>query len=111
MAANENALTQPKFELGIVVSYKMCFRAILPQKQNLKNCWKKINYFPREGGGKFHENNLIFLEAFPQCLLHSVNKSSLLHTATLLWRALLDRLSSGLAITFPISRSFFLLDF
>ena len=29
----------------------MCFRAIRPQNKNVKNCWKNINYFPREGGG------------------------------------------------------------
>ena len=52
----------------------MCFRAIIPQNKNLKNCWKQINYFPRErgqGGGGYPsiENSMeiinIFFEPFP----------------------------------------------
>ena len=50
MAANENALTQPKFELGI--SHTQCVSGKLDHKTDFqKNCWKKINYFPGEGGG------------------------------------------------------------
>ena len=29
----------------------MCFRANRPQNKKFKNCCKKINYFPQEGGG------------------------------------------------------------
>ena len=67
MAANENALTQPKFELGITGIIQNVFQGDKTTKQKTKNCWEKINYFPREGGRvgglplheKFHEN--IFL--------------------------------------------------
>ena len=55
----------------------MCFRAIIPQNKDLKNCWKNINYFPREGGGGGgpppKENSMkiinIFVEPFPNLLV------------------------------------------
>ena len=50
MAANENDLTQPKFELGIKGIIHDVFQGDQTTKQTkTKNRWKKINYFPREG--------------------------------------------------------------
>ena len=46
MAANENALTQPKFELGNTGIKQNVFLGVLTTKQKIENCWKKINYFP-----------------------------------------------------------------
>ena len=68
VAANENALTQPKYELGICGIIQNVFQGDYTTKQKLKNCWEKNNYFPREGGGgggiplhgKFHENIYFF---------------------------------------------------
>ena len=59
MAANENVLTQPKFELGITGIIQMCFRAIRPQNKKNEKLLEKL--FSTEGGGgtppwKFHEN-------------------------------------------------------
>ena len=69
MAANENALTQSKFELGITGIIHNVFQG--DYTKNNENCWKKFNYFPREGGGeplhgKFHD---IFLN--PSLILPS----------------------------------------
>ena len=50
MAANENALTLPKFELGITGI--------------IQNCWKKINYFPQEGGVGGMENSMKIIDIF-----------------------------------------------
>ena len=39
MADNENALTQPKFKLGITGIIQMCFRVIRPQnKKMISSC-------------------------------------------------------------------------
>ena len=52
MAANENALTQPKFELGISGIIHNVFQGDQNKKRIfLKIVGKKINYFPREGDG------------------------------------------------------------
>ena len=52
MTANENAITQPKFELGITGIIQKCVSELLDHKtEKLENCWKKINFFPQEGGG------------------------------------------------------------
>ena len=49
MAANENALTQPKCEPGINGIIQNVFQGDKTTKQKMKSCWKTINYFPREG--------------------------------------------------------------
>ena len=51
MPANENTLTQPKVELGICGIIQDVFQGDYTTQKKLKNCWKKINYFPRDGGG------------------------------------------------------------
>ena len=51
MAANENALTQPKFELRICGIIQDVFQGDYTTKQKFEKLWGKINYFPREGGG------------------------------------------------------------
>ena len=75
MAANENALTQPKFELGISGIIHNVFQGDQTTKQILKKIvGKQIIIFHATlvlmvllvGGGvplhgKFHENNLIFV--------------------------------------------------
>ena len=49
----------------------MCFRAIIPQNNKLKNCWKKIKYFPWGGGVGYPsmENSMkmiyLFFEPIP----------------------------------------------
>ena len=54
--------------------HTQCVSRRLDKTDFLKNCWKKINYFPREVGrggwrvplhDKFHGNNNFFFEAFP----------------------------------------------
>ena len=71
MAANENALTQPTFELGISGIIHNVFQSDYTIKQIFKkNCWQKINYFPREG--KFHEDIVcLFVEPFPYRLFNN----------------------------------------
>ena len=51
MAANDNALNQQKLELVITGIIQNVFQANYTTNKKLKHCWKKINYFPREGGG------------------------------------------------------------
>ena len=51
MAANENALTQPKFELGITGIIHNVFQGDQTTKQIFKKNLGKIDYFSREGGG------------------------------------------------------------
>ena len=70
MAANENALTQPKFELRISGIIHNVFQG----DQTTKFVWKQIDYFPREGGvgGGYPsmENSMeiiiFFFETFPK---------------------------------------------
>ena len=50
MAANENALTQPKFELGITGIINNVFQGDQTTKQIFLKLLEKIDYFPREGG-------------------------------------------------------------
>ena len=47
MADNENALTQPKFDLGICGIIQNVFQGGYTTKQKIENCWKDINHFPR----------------------------------------------------------------
>ena len=72
MDTNENALNQPKFELGIYGIIQDVFQGDYTIKQNLKIVGKKLIIFHGRGAGvgllfhgKFHENNFIFLEPFP----------------------------------------------
>ena len=51
MAANENALTQPKFELGITGIKHNVFQMDYTTKQIFFKLLEKNYYFPREGGG------------------------------------------------------------
>ena len=71
MDANENALTQPKFELWICGFIQSVFQGDYTTKQKFKKIvGRKINYFPREGGGyPSMENSMeiinILFEPFP----------------------------------------------
>ena len=51
IAADENAVTQPKFELGIFGIIQNVFNGDKTKKQKLKKLLENINYFLREGGG------------------------------------------------------------
>ena len=48
MPTNENALTRPKFELGICGIIQDVFQGYYTTKQTIEKLLKKINYFPRE---------------------------------------------------------------
>ena len=50
-ATNENALTQPKFEIGITGIIQNVFQGDYTTKQKQTIVGKQINYFPREGAG------------------------------------------------------------
>ena len=69
MAANENAPTQPTFELGISGIIHNVFQG----DKTTKHKFEKL--FPREGAGvtlhgKFHENNIFFFETFPNSCIY-----------------------------------------
>ena len=66
MTANDNAPTQPKFNLGITGIIHNVFQSDQTTKQKNEKLLENNNDFPREGGGggwglplhgKFHENN------------------------------------------------------